>query len=451
MPARYDLIVSNGTVVAGQGRAPLDIGIVGGSIAAIAPSGALDGTGRESLDASELFVLPGVIDAHVHFREPGLEHKEDWLTGSRAAVHGGVTTVLDMPNTVPPTRSIDGVRAKVALAAAKSYCDFGLFGLVDDAGSGSLAELVESGLVVGLKVFLGPTTGDLAAPPDDRLLRALELAREAGLRTAFHAEDKATLSRTQAAVTRRRDVLAHLQARPAEAEVAAIDHVGRLLHAAGAAGHILHLSSAKGLAAVRRWRARGVDLSCEVTPHHIFLGLADYERLGAAMKVNPPVRGEPDASALLAALCDGTIDCVASDHAPHAPLEKSTADIRSAAAGVAGVETMLPLLLTAVARGELTLERLAAATSEAPARAWGLWPRKGAIAVGSDADLSVVDMRVERTIRGSDLHAKHPLTPFEGRPTRGAAVATIVRGRVVMQGGRLRAVPGCGRSVRTVA
>jgi dihydroorotase len=419
-----DLVIRNGTLVTGSGRREADIAIAGGRIASVVERGALrDHAAADELDASGLFVLPGMIDGHVHFREPGLAHKETWLTGSRAAVHGGVTTVLEMPNTQPPTRTATDARAKLDLAAAKSYCDFGIFGLVDPASVDDLGGLVESGLVVGLKVFLAPSTGDIGAPTDEQLRQALGLARAAGLRTAFHAEDALAI---RAAGGRR----------PIEAEVRAIDRAGALLSYAGAAGHILHLSSAEGVDAVRRWRSRGVDITCEVSPHHLLL------RTAGEVAVYPPIRGQPHADALMAALADGTIDSLASDHAPHAPAEKAGPQ---PAAGVPGVETMLPLMLTEVAAGRLTIERLVQAGAEAPARAWGLWPRKGSLEVGAYADLAIVDLSREGVIHGEDLHAKHTLTPFEGWVVHGAVAATIVRGRIVMRERQLFADPGWGR------
>jgi dihydroorotase len=431
----FDLVVRNGTLVSAAGRRAADIGIRDGRFAEIAEPGALSGSGREPLDATGLLVLPGLIDSHVHFREPGLTHKEDWLTGSRAAVMGGITTVLDMPNTIPPTDSPAAVEAKLRLADERSYCDFGLFGLLSDASADRVDELTAHGSVVGLKVFLGPTTGDLAPPSDGSLLRGLRLAAASGVRVAFHAEDAAVLR-------------ADPDARPVEAEVVAIDHVAQLLEATGASGHVCHVSSAEGLAALERLRSRGLDLTAEVTPHHCFLTAGDVAQLGAVAKVNPPIREAGEGSGLLTALASSEIDCIASDHAPHAPDEKSVADSRRAPAGISGVETSLTLFLTrAVNEHRLSPERLVEAMSEAPARAWGLWPRKGSVQVGSDADLTLVDLDRQGLIRGAELHGKHGLTPFEGWPTRGAAVATIVRGRVVMRDGQLLGEPGWGRAV----
>lgn len=440
------LVARNASLVTSAGRRNVDIGIADGRFAAIEAPGTLKGA--KEVDATGLVALPGVIDAHVHFREPGLEHEETWLTGSRAAVMGGVTTVLDMPNTLPPTDTVERAMAKLELATASAYCDFGIFGLLGPSIDQGI-ELAESGLVAGLKVFMGPTTGDLAAPDDDGLRRGLHAARRLGLRVCFHAEDRSTVATTERSLRDggRSDPRAHGESRPVEAELAAIERVGRLLIDSGAAGHILHLSSAEGLAAVEFWRSRGADLTCEVTPHHLLLEGGVYDRFGGLAKVNPPIRGEPNASALMAALADGRIQDVASDHAPHTAADKSQASIWDVPAGIAGVETLLPLLLTEVARGRLSLERLAQVTSEGPAKAWRLWPRKGRVEAGADGDLTLVDLDREGVIRAAGLHGKNSSTPFEGRRTRGAAVATIIRGQIVMRDGEMLAEPGWGRNV----
>ena len=447
--ADFDLVVRNGTVVRSSGRREQDIGVRGGAIAAIEPRGALRGTATLEIDATDRYVLPGLIDGHVHFREPGAEHEETWLTGSRAAVMGGVTTVVEMPNSAPPTDTAARARQKLDIARDASYCDFGLFGLVGESAE-SLAELVREGVVSGLKVFMGPTTGGLRAPDDTGLRDALAIAREAHLRVAFHAEDRGLVESSESVLrdASRTDAIAHLEARPDRAEVVAIEHAGRLLAETGARGHILHLSSAAGLEAVERLRDAGVDLTCEVTPHHLFLDRDVYAAVGGVARVNPPIRGAADAAALRAALADGRIDLVASDHAPHTAEAKGRASIWDVPSGFAGVETMLPLLLTfGVHEGWLSLERLAEATSEAPAKAWSLYPKKGAIDVGTDADFTIVDLGREGVIRAAELHGKNNVSPFEGQTTKGAAVATIVRGHVMMHEGELVGTRGLGRRV----
>jgi dihydroorotase len=262
------------------------------------------------------------------------------------------------------------------------------------------------------------------------------------LRLAVHAEDGATVEREVARLRAagRHDPLAHVDSRPVAAEVSAIARVGRLALQTGCRVHVCHVTSAQGLDQVDEWRRRGAELTCEVTPHHCLLGAEDMARLGTRMKVNPPIRARADghAGALLRGLVDGRVDSFASDHAPHTRDEKLREDVWDAASGFAGVETSLRLLLThGVACGQMTLEQLVRATSEAPARIWGLWPRKGAIAVESDADLTILDLDADGVIEEARLHGRSNLTPFEGWQTRGAPVATIVRGRVVVRDGQL--------------
>ena len=452
-PGRADLVVRNGTVVSPDSMRLADIAIRDGRFVAIADRGALDLRalgleGVEEVDASGLHLLPGVIDGHVHFREPGLEHKEDWASGSQAAVMGGVTCVLEMPNTVPPTDSAENVRDKQRLAEGRSWVDFGLFGVLARGGLERMRPMAEAG-VIGFKCFLGETTGALPAPDDEELLSALREAASLGLRVGFHAEDRAIIAPLveAAQAAGRTDALAHAETRPIEAEVAAIAHACRLAADARAAIHIHHLSSIAGLSAVEAWRVQGVDITAEVTPHHSLLSTDDVERLGGITRVNPPLRPPGEGAALVAALAAGDIEMVASDHAPHTRAEKSGRDVWQVSPGFSGVEILLPLLLTAVKEGRLTLSDVVRLTSDGPARAWGIYHRKGVIAVGSDADLTLVDLSRERVIDQDRLHGKESVTPFHGRPTVGAAVSTIVRGRVVMQGGRLVGGPS-GRMVR---
>jgi dihydroorotase len=447
---RADLLIRNGTLVSGAGRRRADVAIADGRFIAVGEGRLPQHAAADEIDATGLFVLPGLIDGHVHFREPGLEHKEDWLTGSRAAVMGGITTVLDMPNTVPPTDRVSQARLKAGLAAASSYCDFGLFGLVGSDNADEILPLARSGLVVGFKVFLGETTGSLGAPSAGALEQAMTSLAGLGFRIGAHAEDRAIVEGEQARLRAagRTDPRAHLESRSAAAEAEAIREFGRFARNTGCPAHVFHLSSADGLAAVARERAAGADMTCEVSAHHCLFSADDATSPAGLAKTNPPIREPGHGAALLAALADGRIDMVASDHAPHSPEDKSGPGIWDVAPGIAGVETTLPLFLArAVGPGLLTLEQLVRAMAEAPARIWGLWPRKGSVQVGADADLTLVDPERRGVIRGADLHGKHGITPFEGWPTHGAAVATIVRGRVVMRDGRLVGEPGWGRLV----
>ncbi len=454
MQQRFDLIVEGGTVVTPTGRAPGDIAIRDGMFAALGEPGAFSlATVAQRLDARGLHVMTGVIDGHVHLRDPGFPLKEDLGSGSLAAIHGGVTTVLDMPNTDPPTDSVARAVHKLARARA-AWCDVGVFGLVVDDSIDQLAPMAEGGLVVGYKAFLGPTTGGLPAPGDATLRRAMAIIASLGMRLAVHAEDAASVATATARVraTGRTDPLVHAEGRPVEAEVVAIDRIAALALETGCPVHIVHLSSADGLAAIERWRGHGAELTCEVSTNHLFLGAEDMAAVGPRMKMNPPVRLRRDghAEALLRGLADGRVDMVASDHAPHTAAEKLEGDIWLAHAGAAGVETSVAVLLTrAVAAGRLTLERFVEVTSAAPARTWRL-AGKGRLEVDADADLTLLDLQREGIVDEARLHGRSNLTPFRGATLHGMPVGTILRGRVVMRDG-VAVGEAAGRQVRVVS
>jgi dihydroorotase len=439
----FDLLVTGGTVVTADNTYAADLGIRSEQIAAIGSPGSLGDRATRVYDARARYILPGVIDGHVHFREPGLEYKEDFLSGSRAAVMGGVTTVLDMPNTLPTTSTGELVEQKRRLAEGKAYCDFGLFGLLAQDSVVHMPAMAQAG-VIGFKCFLGRSTGDIGPPDDGTLLEAMSLSANLGLRCAFHAENDAILQheihRLQAAG--RTDPLAHVESRPVVAEVESIQRAGLFASYKDTRIHILHLSSAPGLRAIEDWRRRGVDITCETTPQHCFLTSDAMRTVGPILRINPPVREAGHGDALLEGLASGRITAIATDHSPHLRSEKLRDNIWQSVSGFAGVEISLRLFLTyGVHTGRLSPQQLVRATSEGPARTWGLYPRKGAIRVGSDADLAIVDPELEDTIEEGRLHGKNNLTPFEGHRTRGAAVATIVRGQIVMDNQELRGEP----------
>ncbi len=448
MAAQFDLLIKNGTVVTSSATVQADVAIANGTFAAIGAPGTLVGAAEE-YDARGQQVLPGVIDGHVHFREPGLEYKEDFESGSRAAVMGGVTTVLDMPNTRPPTASGELVRQKQALAEAKAYCDIGIFGLLVGENLDQIGPMTDAG-VVGFKCFLGETTGNIAAPNDGVMLDAMRIIASLGLRIGFHAENNQILQHQirQLKASGRTDALAHPESRPAIAEVESIQRMALFARHSGARIHIFHLTSREGLAMVVEWRARGVDITCETSAHYCFLSSELMRELGSTMRINPPIRETGHGEALLHGLIDGRIDAIATDHAPHTRQEKLNDDIWQAISGFAGVEVSVPLFLTyAVNSGRMTLQQYVRVSSEGPAKTWNLYPRKGTIQVGSDADLTIVDLDRAGTIDEATLHGKNDLTPFQGHRTRGAAVATILRGAIVMRNGELVGPPR-GRVVR---
>jgi len=449
MPDRVDLIVKNGTVVTTEATFEADIAIEGGRFAAIGQPGTLSFSAVDEYDAHGLHVLPGVIDGHVHFREPGLEHKEDFFTGSRAAAVGGVTTVIDMPNTLPTTSTPEFVEQKRQLAESKSYVDFALLGLVVQENVDQLVPMARAG-VVGYKCFLGETIGNIPAPDDGMLLEAFKAVKAAGLRIGFHAENNQIMQHLirKLKAEGRTDPVAHVEARPAIAEVESIQRMALFAQHIGTKIHIFHLSSRPGLETIAEWRAKGVDITCETGAHYCFLTTEDMRTLGPMLRMNPPVREPGHGDALLQGLSDGNVTSIATDHSPHTREEKMHTDIWKAISGFAGVETSVRLFLTyAVSAGRMTLQQFVRASSEGPAKTWGIYPRKGCIRPGSDADLTIVDLDRTGVIDAARMHGKNNHNPFEGHRTRGESVCTIVRGHIVARDGEIVGEPR-GRFVR---
>lgn len=448
---RCDLIVAGGTLVLPQGELPGHVLMHQGRIVGIMSGERRDlPAARQVLDADGLYVLPGLIDAHVHFREPGATHKEDWASGSAAAACGGIATVFEMPNTSPPTTDPERVREKAAIAEGKSYVDFGLFAVIVDSNLDQIEPLRGAG-IVGYKIFLGETTGDLPAPDDGGVVDAMGRIAGSGLRLGFHAEDRAICDHFRALVRAagRNDLAAHTEARPSIAEAGAISRICTLARYTGCPVHIFHLAAGEGVELVQKARAWGVDVTVETCPQYLFLDVNDaaVTSLGGRARTNPPLRDRTHGERLWQGLNDGTIQIIASDHAPHAPADKEKGTVWDVASGLPGVETTLYLLLTEVRAGRIALADVARWLAEGPARAWGVYPRKGALQIGSDADLTLVDLDRSGVITAAGLHGKMRFTPYEGRPYRGAPVYTIVGGRVVAAGGEIVAEPG-GRWIR---
>jgi dihydroorotase len=451
MTVPCDLAILNATVVTPEGRLRADIGIRGERIAAIAASGTL-GPAREALDASGLHVLPGAIDVHVHFREPGMAHKEDWDTGTAAAAMGGVTTVFEMPNTSPPTATPEALAQKFELAR-KARVDFGLYGLLAEDNIQHLEGLIAGG-AAAFKCFMGNTTGNLPSPSTGAMLEGFEIIAKHGHRISLHAETASIMAWRQERLMAvgRNAPLDHLAARPAVVAIEAVARAAILAEWTGARIHVLHISSADELRPLREAQQRGVDVTGETCPCYLLLDTDDYARLGPVIKVNPPVREPHHKAAIWQALLDGTIGLIATDHAPHAPEEKTRDVIWRTDAGFPGVETQMPLMLTAVHQGKLSLEHYVRISAENPAKAFGLYPTKGAIGIGSHADLAIVDLSREGAIDQTKLHSlRSRVTPFHGNHIVGAPIHTISRGKFVMKNQSLVAESlGSGRSVHAI-
>ncbi|HEY3249232.1 MAG TPA: dihydroorotase family protein [bacterium] len=444
---RVDLLIKNGTIVSPRSSRHGHILIQQGMVLDVVFRDDLP-EAREVIDATDLHVLPGLIDPHVHFRSPGLEYKEDWDSGSRAAVAGGITTIIDNPNVIPPTATVPALERKLERARGAAYCDYAVLGVITEGNAEEIVPLAGAG-VIGYKVFMGETVGNIPAPSEGSLVDAWRMVRETGLRCAVHAEDNAILLKARARLERegRTDPLAHLESRPAAAEATAVRRAIALARRVGSRLMIYHLSSREGLDEVRRGKAMGVDVRCETCPHYLLLDGHDMVRLrlGSVMKINPPVRAREHGEALWSGVLDGTIDAMGSDHSPHTPEEKRAGDpmgnIWQALSGWPGVETSVPLMLTAVNAGRLTLSQYVQLQSEGPARAWSMWPRKGNLERGADADITIVDLRKTGVIAADRLHSRSKVTPFHGWPVTGMPVYTIVRGGVVMEHGEIRGLP----------
>lgn len=412
-------------VLSGSGRRQADVAVEGGRVVYVGARPA--GGARRRVSASGRFVLPGFIDTHVHFRDPGHPHKEDWASGSRAAASGGVTTVCDMPNTSPPTITAEAWHAKAALAAERSRVDYGIWvgaaaGHVDEA-----RRLADDGPACGIKVFMGASTGPLLV--DDATL--VELFARTHALMGVHAEDEGVLARYRE-VWRGKAPPTHHDTRPAEAAVAAVRRLVELTEAAPRPVHVCHVSTADELRVIEAVRGR-LPITTEASPHHLWLDSdAPLRNFG---KVNPPLRPPSDRAAVWAALEAGVIDTIGSDHAPHTRQEKEAA-YEAAPSGMPGVETIFPLLVSAVAEGRLPLERVVALCAEAPARLFG-FARKGRVAEGADADLLVFGLAELEELTAASLFTRVGWSPFLGHRVHPRPDEVYVGGRLVAARGQI--------------
>ncbi|MEM1564330.1 MAG: dihydroorotase family protein [Candidatus Bathyarchaeia archaeon] len=396
-----------------------------------------------------LLVLPGLIDVHVHLRDEGKAYKEDFYSGTAAAAAGGFTTVLDMPNNSPVTMSAETLRNRMEKAEGKILVNVGFYSEFPK----SLHEIdgiIDAG-ALAFKLFLSEQVGGLKIEDDNALEEAF---KKVALRTpiAVHAEDRGIIKSVEERLKRegKNDVDAFLEAHSEKAEVEAIKRVLRIAKAAGARVHFCHISTRQGLSLVVKAKGTGLPVTCEVTPHHLFLSTSDLRRLGTLTLTMPPLRGESHIKAMWKGLKNGWIDVVGSDHAPHTLAEKNAESVWDVKVGIPGLETTLPLLLTEVNAGRLSITDVVKLMSENPAKIFGL---KGfaSLKEGFRADLVVVDLKREFRIDASRFHSKAKFSPFDGRVAKGMVVKTFVGGKLVMDEGEMVAKPGCGRIIKVQA
>jgi dihydroorotase len=437
MPQTFDLLLKGGTVVNHDGRGVRDIGIAGGRIAATGDL-AQASAGRV-LDCAGLHVLPGVIDTQVHFREPGLDHKEDLESGSRAAVMGGVTTVFEMPNTDPQTTTPEALADKIRRGRQRMHCDFAFWVGGTHENARNVAELERLPAAAGIKVFMGSSTGSLLVEDDKGVAEILGRTRR---RAAFHSEDEALL-RERRSLRVEGDPRSHPVWRSPEVALTCTQRLVRIAREAGARIHVLHVTTAEEVEFLKDHKDVA---SVEVTPNHLTLVAPDcYERLGAFAQMNPPVREEHHRQAVWWGVEQGIADILGSDHAPHTREEKEKT-YPNTPSGMTGVQTLVPLMLDHVNAGRLTLERFVDMTSAGPKRLFGI-ARKGRVAVGYDADFTIVDLKRRATITNDWIVSKCGWTPYDGVTVTGWPVGTLVRGNVAVWEGELTA-PSLGEAVR---
>lgn len=436
MTQTYDLLIKGGTLVNQDGAGVRDVGVREGRIVAI---GSLEAArAGEVIDARGLHVLPGVIDSQVHFREPGLTHKEDLETGSRAAVLGGVTAVFEMPNTKPLTVTEADLAAKVAAARHRMHCDFAFWVGGTRENAGEVAELERLPGAAGIKVFMGSSTGSLLVAEDEGVAAILANTRR---RAAFHSEDEFRLEERKP-LRRAGDALSHPVWRDEIVALRCTQRLVRIARENGARIHILHISTGDEIDFLRVHK----DLvSCEVTPHHLTLSTDDDGHLGTRIQMNPPVRDAAHRARIWEGVAQGIADILGSDHAPHTPEEKAKT-YPDSPSGMTGVQTLVPIMLDHVAAGRLSLSRFVDMTSAGPARLFQI-AGKGRVAVGYDADFTVVDLKREVTITDDWIASRSKWTPYHGRKVTGWPVGTIVRGRRVAWEGELTG-PSQGEAVR---
>jgi dihydroorotase/allantoinase len=435
-----DLVVRNSTILTPEGQTGPGAGVAvdDGKIVAVGDEDQLP-EANEVVDAGGNIVAPGVIDCHIHNRSPGLEYKEDWETATRAAAAGGVTTVNGMPNTDPVIDSPEHIQTKADLGEENALVDFQFYAVITSDNYDQVHDLDEAG-VVGYKVFLGTTIGAIPPPTDGELLEAMGQVAETGKRLGFHEENDQILSHLaeKFQAEGKNDPIYHTWSRPPITEREAISRTCLFAEEMGAKIHMFHLSCGSGAQIVRDAKAEGLDVTAETMPHYLWFTEDVMNEKGNVARIQPPIRDEEERDLLWTEVLDdnGGIDCIATDHSPHTDEEKGMDDpfknTWEVISGFVGLETEVPAMLTFVDDGRMSLEQWIDMHSRRPAQIWGMYPEKGSLQIGTDADLTIFDPDREWTLEDRHtLHSKNTVTPFEGESFTGKVTGTIVRGNVV--------------------
>jgi dihydroorotase len=435
----FDLMIKNGKVLTPHPEKPhgheissVDIGIRGGKIVEL---GSLDSSrSTEVIDATHLHVLPGLIDSQVHFREPGLTHKEDLESGSRSAALGGMTAFFEMPNTSPSTTTVAAVEDKIQRATGRSWVDFAFFVGASRENVDQLAELERHRGVVGVKIFMGSSTGSLLVEDEETLRRVLQAVNR---RVAVHSEDELRMRERKHLALNSKDVHDHPHWRDAESALISTKRLIRLAEELGKKVHVLHVSTREEIDFLAQHKNTA---TIEVLPQHLTVWAPDcYDKWGTKAQQNPPIRTKEHHDALWRALQSDIVDVIGSDHAPHT-LEEKAKPYPESPSGMPGVQTMLPLMLQHMHEGRLSLEHLCQLLSSRPAQIYGV-RNKGAVRIGNDADFTLVDLGMKKTIRNADMASKTGWTLFDGWQVQGWPKMTILRGQKVMVDDEIQGKP----------
>ncbi len=451
MSDKVDLVINGGTIVSPDASYRASIAIKDGVIHAIGAPEAMP-PATQILDATGLHVLPGAIDVHVHFRDPGYPQKEDFASGTAAAAFGGVTTVFDMPNTLPTINNAEALADKHKIASAKAYVDYGLYAVLGEDSIEHVDALIDGG-VIGFKLYMGNTFGRIPSPTTGAMLEAFEVVAPTGKRISLHAETNSIMERREARLRasgrietdRASGSTARRRRRRGRRSRGDPRRMDRCAHPRAA--HFLRCriaAAGRSQGAGRRHYRRDLPaISAAVGDR-----LREIRRRRARQSAGAR---KPNQQPLWNALMDGTIDMIATDHAPHAPDEKTRPDIWTVDCGFPGVETQMPLMLTEINKGRATINDYVRWSAESPAKIWGLYPRKGTLTVGSDADIAIVDLKREWTVDDAMIQSRAKISPWHGRKASALPIHTIVRGRFVMKDRILQEeARGTGQSVHAI-
>lgn len=463
----WDHIIKNGTIVSSEETYVGNIYIKDGIIQAITVD-ELEGDALEVTNASGKYVLPGLIDGHVHSREGkfGAHHKEDFYSSTMAAACGGFTTIFEMPNTNPTVYSKEILEEMVGDITPKAFVDFGIWGIcLGPLNNQNIAELSEAG-VIGFKYFWGyaidkeayqlvynysEDNENIIPPLDDgEVYKIFREVAKTGRVVAIHGENFFIIKALTEEIRKEGEdsYNAILRCRPPVVETTVIDTAIQIAREVGARLHILHLAAGDGVEIIRRAKEQGVQVTVETCPQYLGLTEEDAHRAGPKLKCYPLVRTARDRDMLWEGISRGVIDYITSDHAPHT-LEEKSKGFWDSLAGITGIETMLPVLLTGVNQGKIKITDVARIMSENPAKINGIYPQKGSLEIGTHGDITIVDLDDEFLFREEMLHSKHKISPFDGTTFKGRAVKTILRGKTVSENGEIVGEPG-GRFIRPI-